>query len=484
MIARSLPIDRSNVRDLDFDQPAINIGSHPESDITIAGEEILPFHATVILQDGVFHLTRLSPEAQVSVDGKPIHEETVALGEKQSVAIGGYKTRLGETTHRPMYVSVSMPGTDVVPAAGVPANLDNTILVNVISQPTEIQVTQSAVYELEVVNAGHIVASFSVSLQGVPAEWVEINPHTFNLNEHQRSTVTITVTPPRDPSSTAGKHPLRAVISSPNYAGSQVAVPLDLLIEPYYEFSLGSLTPKQQNISYQKRFGRVRLPITNRGNGPADFMVLAYDDENGCSFDFQVRDDLQLNRQATFNVQAGSIFDLPIDITPLKQHVFAMRSKRYQYTTTVHVAQEAASQQVVSGSVTSHPLFGWWTIVLSVMVILLGLFVLVQPRIQSFNVAAGKDVIELGDTTKLEWKVSPFATRVNISNVDQAITYGQRSLTVAPKQSTTYELVAGNWLSGLLGLDQKKIQTVLVVPPSPTVNASKWITPQWQETSP
>ncbi len=471
MIAHSIQIDGSNVRDLDFDQPVVNIGSHPESDVAIAGEGILPFHAMVILRDGAFQLTRLSPEALVSVDGSPIHEETITLAEKQCVTIGGYTISFGRN-HSPtgMHVSVSMPGTGVTPAAGPPANLDKTILVNVISQHTEIQVTQSAVYELEVVNAGHIVAGFSVSLQGVPAEWVEINPQTFNLNEHQRTAVTITVTPPRDPSSTAGRHSLKAVVSSPNYPGSQVTMPLDLLIEPYYEFSLGNLTPKQQNIPWRKQFGRVRLPVTNRGNGPADFTVLAYDDENGCSFDFQVRDDLQLNRQATFNVQAGSTLGLPIDITPLKRHVFAMRNKRYQYTTTVHVAQEAVSQQVVSGSVTSHPLFGWWTIVLSVMAILLGLFVLVQPRIQSFSVAAGKDVIELGDTTKLEWKVSPFATRVNISNVDQAIKYGQTSLTVAPKQSTTYELVAGNWLSGLLGLDQKKIQTVLVVPPSPTVN--------------
>ncbi len=471
MIAHGLQIDGSNVRDLDVDQPVVNIGSHPENDVVIAGEGILPFHAMVILQDGAFQLTRLAPEAQVNVDGAPIHVETIALTEKQSVTIGGYTISFGRN-HSPtgMHVSVSMPGADVVPAAGAPANLDKTILVNVISQQTDIQVTQSAVYELEVVNAGHIVAGFSVSLQGVPAEWVEINPQTFNLNEHQRATVTITVTPPRDPSSTAGKHPLHAVISSPNYPGSHVAVPLDLLIEPYYEFSLGNLAPKHQNISWRRRFGSVRLPITNRGNGPADFTVLAYDDENGCSFDFQVRDDLQLNRQATFNVQAGLTLDLPIDITPLKRHVFAMRNKRYQYTTTVHVAQEAASQQVVSGSATSHPLFGWWTIVLSVMVILLGLFILVQPRIQSFTVAANKDVIELGDTTKLLWKVSPFATRMNISNVDQTISYGQTSLTVAPKQSTTYELVAGNWLSGLLGLDQKKIQTVLVVPPSPTVN--------------
>ena len=58
---------------------------------------------------------------------------------------------------------------------------------------------------------------------------------------------------------------------------------------------------------------------------------------------------------------------------------------------------------------------------------------------QIFDVAAGKDVIELGDTTKLVWDVSPFATRLSLSNVEQPINRGQVSQTVAPSQSTTYE---------------------------------------------
>ncbi len=474
MIERNVR-DGNNSKELDFDQPVVNIGSHPENDIAIVGQGILPFHAMAFLQDGAYHLTCLSPEAQISVDGAAVNGENIILAERQNVMIGDYAISFQRNgTPTSMHASVSMRGAGSgiksKSAAPVSANLGNEILVNVISRLSDVEVGQSASYELEVVNAGPIVAGFSISLEGVPDDWIEIAPRTFKLNEGQRATVRLTVTPPRDPGSSAGKHPLNAVISSSNYAGLQVAVPLDLFIQPYYEFSLGNLSPKQQNIFWRRRFGVAKLPITNLGNGAADFTTSALDDENGCSFDFQVSDELQLNRQATFNVPAGSTMTLPIEITPLKRPVFAMRSKRYQYTTTVQVTQQAVSQQVVSGSVTSYPLFGWWSIVLSVMALLLGIFILVQPYIRNYSVVAGKDVIELGDTTKLEWAVSPFATRVNISSIDQAIAYGQTSLTVAPKQSTTYELVAGNWLSGLLGLDRKGIKTVLVVPPSPTVN--------------
>jgi hypothetical protein len=471
MAVHNLRSNGNPAQDLDFDQPVVNIGSHPENDIAIAGPGVLAFHALVVVQEGVYQLVPLAAEAEISVDGHPVQGAGIGLAENQPVQIGGYTLSFRRNgTPTSLHVSLLRPESAGKVPLAVSTNGDSAILVNVLARQAEIQVEQSALYEMEVVNAGPIVAGFSVSLHGVPEEWVEITPRTFNLYEDQRTVVSIKVTPPREPESAAGKHPLSAVVSSSNYAGSQVSVPLDLVIQPYYQFALGNLSPKQQNISWRKRVGLTKLPITNQGNGATDFSISALDEENGCSFDFQVRDDLQLNRQATFNLPAGATVNLPIEITPLKRSVFALRSRRYQYTTTVQVAQQTTSPQIVSGSVTSYPLFGWWSIVLGILAILLALFILLQPRITDFIVVAGKDVIELGDTTKLEWSVSPFATRLNLSGVDQAIAYGQTSLTVAPKQSTTYELVAGNWLSGLLGLDQKRIQTVLVVPPAPQVN--------------
>ncbi len=212
------------------------------------------------------------------------------------------------------------------------------------------------------------------------------------------------------------------------------------------------------------------LPITNMSNGPADFSLMAMDDENGCTFDFCIDEECQLTRQATTKLAAGESADVPIQITPTKNPMFAFRNKRYHYTTNVSIPQNPGAPQVLSGSATSVPLFGWWSIMLSIAVFAIAAFFALQPNIRSFDVAAGKDVIELGDTTKLLWDVSPFATRLSISNVDEPINRGQFSRTVAPEESTTYELVSGNWLSGLFGLDQKEIVTVLVVPPTPQVN--------------
>ncbi len=461
-----------SVQELDFDQSVVNIGSNLDNDIVITGDNVLPFHAMVILQEKKFQLVSLTPDAEIWLNGSLLEDSSVSLTENHLLEIGEHTLFFQQfASSTGMHVIVSQIGADVTSLTSrfAMGEGEKAILVNILSQQADVNVEQRAVFELEVVNAGPIVASFFVSIKGVPQDWVKIKPDVFNLNEGQRAMVSISITPPRIFTSTAGIYDVNIIVSSPNYPGYRVETPSEMIVQPYYEFALGNLSPKRQRISWRKRTGVSNLPITNRGNNTTDFSVTSVDDENGCSFDFRVSDEVQLNRQATLSIPAGETLDLPIEITPLKHPMFALRSKRYHYTTTVTIPQQVTSPQIISASVVSRPLFGWWSIMLGVLAVLVGLFILLQPRIFSFQVATGKDVIELGDTTKLEWSVSPFATRLGINNIDYPISRGQESITIAPTHSTTYELVSGNWLSGLVNLDRKESQTILVVPPSPSV---------------
>jgi hypothetical protein len=466
---RNQPVGSS--QELEFDQPVVNIGSHPENDAVISGAGVLPFHAMLMVEEQNFRLVSLAPDANILVDGAPLAEQTIALKDDQRLDIGQYSLVV-KHNGTPTSLHLILSETDAAPVATVPfgADHENSILLNVLSRQAEVEVEHAAIYQLEIVNAGPIVASFYVTVKGVPEEWVQISPHMVNLNESQRSYVQITVTPPRLPSSTAGTHPVSLIVTSPNYPGQRSIAKVDLTILPYYEFTLGSLSPRQQTIRWRKHTGIAHLPITNGGNSHADFSVAAMDEENGCSFDFQVNETLQLNRQAVIPIAAGDNYDLPIEITPHKQPVIALRNRRYHYTTTVQVAEQTVSPQIISGTVVSTPLFGWLSVLLVSLMMAIGIFYLVQPRITQFHAAASKDVIELGDSTRLEWSVSPFATRLSISGIDQPITRGQKHITIAPVASTTYELLAGNWLSGMMGLDQRKTATILVVPPSPRIN--------------
>ncbi len=462
---------QGNVLERDFSQSVISIGSHRDNDVVLSGEGIFPFHATVLLEGEEYRIIPAETGARIWVDGNSLQDAYALFDGSQRIEIGTFAlffqgNGLPDGVHVIIY-----PGTDEeAPEEFFEDDTAEAIIVKMIAGEADIEVEQSAFFEFEVVNAGPIVARFTVSLLGVPKEWVEISPSVMNLNEGKRQLVRVRVTPPHDPGSEAGTHTLQVVVTSPNYGRQRAVEDISLTIQPFYEFSLGNLAPRTQRIPWRKRKGITYLPISNRSNTLADFNLLAMDDENGCSFDFLLEEDLALNRQASFKLQPRESIELPIQITPLKNPMFALRSKQFHYTTNVQIPQQVTAPQIVSGAVKRIPLFGWWSIMLGMATLLLALFFILQPNIRSFDVAAGKDVIELGDTTKLVWDVSPFATRLSLSNLEQPINRGQVSQTVAPGQSTTYELVSGNWLSGMFGLDQKESVTVLVVSPTPQVN--------------
>ncbi len=462
------------MQELDFDYPVVNIGSHPDNDVVISGRSVLPFHATVHYQNGQYVLIALGGMQAILVDGLPLARTPLTLAENQRVEIGEnllFFRRNGSPDTIRVLVTRAQEEKAAPAARASSFDGEETISVNVLSQFGEISVEQSATYELEVVNAGPIVASFAVSVRGVDADWVEISRRMLNLNEGQRAVVRITVTPPPASTSKAGKYPLQAVIFSAEYGGQQVTVPLNLVVQPYYKFMIGNLSPRDLRFFWRGRKAQTRLPITNLGNSDTEFSVTALDDENACTFDLLVNDDVQFTRQATVHIPAGETVAVPIEAAPLKQPMVALNSRRYHYTVSVQaVKQTGVLPEMTGGSLTGVPLFGWWSIVLTVALLALGIFFLVQPNIYAFDVAAKKDVIELGDTTKLEWSVSPFATRLSISNIETPINRGQSALTVAPTRSTTYEMVSGNWLSGLLQMDRRQSVTVLVVPPSPKIN--------------
>ncbi len=457
--------------EFEFELPLVNIGSHPDNHISISGMGVLPFHAAFYRQNGNIRIIKTAPDAEIKIEGNPLQTTSASVGENQRVDIGSYAIFLsrGSSPSGMHLVMRDQAAETMQSAQSVRDDGEQNILVNLVTQQTEVEVEQTAIYEFEIINAGRIVAGFSVNVTGVPEEWVQVSLRLINLNEGQRANVRVGITPPRASSSTAGKHPISIVVASPNYPGQQSVTRTDLTILPYYEFMVGNLSPRQKTVRWRDRKGTVQLPINNQSNTGVDFNVVALDEENGCNFDFVLGEDYRLTRQAVLPVAQADQLELPIEITPIKQPVISFRSKRYHYTTTINIAGQAAAPQTVSGAVVSRPLLGWFSILFTTFLVLVGLFILIQPRINYFQVAASKDVIELGDTTQLEWSVSPFAGRLSISNTDKPVTRGMKRLTVAPQQSTTYDLVAGNWLSGMLGLDRRAALTVLVVPPSPEI---------------
>jgi hypothetical protein len=463
-------IDTSQVLGMNFNQPLINIGSHPDNDIVLRGEGVEPFHAVLKVSVNAFQFVLLSPQADLAIDGKVYTESPVDVNEFNRIGIGGHEIMFqNHGLEGGIRVFVSDMGADRPIERYLVDEDQDPIVVETPTPSLETFVDETAVFELEVVNGGPVVASFYFRVEGIPEEWVEFDPPTIKLNESDRRIIYLRVTPPRHYSSYAGENSFKVIVSSSTYYGHKVEIPLNLVIEPFYDFTLGNLSPRQKRIPFRKSSETVFLPVTNESNHPASFNISTFDEENGCSFEYVLSDELSVTRQAIVPLEPGEVLNLPIVIRPHRKSIFAMASRQYFYSTTVQVQEQTIQPQMISGTAIAPPMFGWWTLLATFWILIISAFIILQPRILNFAVASGEDVIELGSSTRLEWEVSPFASRLGITDLDVQIERGQTSLTVAPRSSTTYELVSGNWLSGLFGMDYTRKVTVLVVPPSPRI---------------
>jgi len=205
MVLRTQRTSEANILELDFDQPVLNVGSHPENDVKISGVGVLPFHLTVVQQDNAYRLIPFSEDAQIRQAGKLIDGIAFSLKANETIQIGAYSLQFRPNAS-PTSVHVIVRQPQIIPSSA-PAgqvtfqSFEDAILVSASSQQAEADVEQSASYQLEIINAGPIVASFYITSQGLPDEWVAINPNVLNLNENQRASVTVTVTAPRSPNS-------------------------------------------------------------------------------------------------------------------------------------------------------------------------------------------------------------------------------------------------------------------------------------------
>jgi hypothetical protein len=491
---------------LNTERGVTNIGSNPENDIVISGVGVQPFHLMLDHRQKPYRIVLLDPAADVSINGVRLAGmEPAEVMDLNQVQFAGYFLRAQEGSNGSPVESVAVlpihaaqPGgvgvsgqVGQAPAASVfqpatgtgsvpvpvpipggvfQARAEDVILVELDDASQTINVEQTAIYQVTVINGGPIVASFDIGVVGLPAEWVEIVPPKLNLYEGSRAVAAIRITPPRDPASQAGEHPFQIQVLSPNYPGSLGQVGAVLAISPYYDFMVGNINPRSKSASWSKKSATTHFPISNYGNSLAGFTVLAQDEENGLQFEFPLTPGAALLRQAEVHVPPGETLEVPVFITPFRRRMVRVRGRQYLYSVTTTSLDVPTATRTVSGSFTSRPLFGIFSILLALILLAAAAYLLLQPRINEFTLA--KDVIRLGETALLRWKVSIFTTDLRIDGLADPITGAQGQ--VAPKPTdtaTTYTLVAGNWLSRMLRMEDLRSQplTVLAIPPYPEI---------------
>jgi len=509
--------------------------------VMIDSPGIAPFHAMLDHRQRPYRLIPLSQEGGITLRGQSLAaHETREVNAWDIIEIDGYKLMVLDgvepagsqpTTTDPAPPEPSSPPPIAMPAAVAGAGVgqseatsaavglspvhrggrlalrptdetDEAILAELPEREWIINVEQTIMLQLTVINGGDIVAAFHIHVDGIDPEWVTIVPPQVNLYEGERATIAISITPPRLPSSRAGTHHFAVEISSPNYAGRRCRLGATLTLNPYYEFVVGDLSPRQQTVGYFRQTGHSTLPIENRGNSEAQFSLEGSDDARACSFEFQVPGETtSLVAQADMHLSPEEMATIPIRITPRTRQLIGLRRRSYAFTVTTALREAGQAPRMVLGQLKSSPLIGFWTILLVMLLFAAGIIFLfipgTEPRLyseQGQRVSATNNQLTLSYNAsrfkrwgpdnilnrlnglaldiKIEKKLSGAAD--NTYEVVQAALKGpDGAVNDNPQQDVVYRMTVDNWMSVLLPrLSRTASYQVAVLPILPEVSMS------------
>ncbi len=522
--------------DLDPSRGITNIGRHPANDIVIDTPAIAPFHAVVDHRRKPYQLVVLSEKGEAKLSGQPVppnvsmefhNWDTIELDGHVIVLLEGQAAAGPPPPPAPAagppsaaLVPAAAPVTSVArpiprrpegpplprPPVGLPTRPldqpDEIIVTELSEREWTVSVEQTAMFQMDIVNGGELVAMFEVRVEGLDERWVTISPPQVNLYEGERAVVTIAITPPREPDSRAGSHHFAVIVTSPNYPGRRSQRGATLIVNPYYEFAVGELSPRRQSISWFKRAGQATIPIVNKGNSDALFRLEGADDERACSFEFQVPgEEVSLATQAEMRLSPEEGADVAVSITPRSRRLVALRKRTYSFTITTIMLEAAQMPRMVLGQLKAAPLIGFWHILLMLLLFTAGIVFLFvpgpNPRLYSDE---GQRVAATDNRQTLRYNVSRFKGwgASNILNIINGMTLNvkiERKLAGAadntyevvgdslrgptgkaedaPTRDVVYRLTVGNWLSLLFPrLARSTTYDVAVVPVLPTIEVT------------
>lgn len=282
----------------------ITIGRDADNDITLADTQASRHHAQITISDGKFQITDLnSTNGTWMGDNRLLPGVSEPWRPTQSVRIGNHWLKLQ---------GVSGAGAPAEPPAGAATYAPRAV----VDTPDPIQVTLDppsqrirtgvpAVLTVRLLNRQQQVDHLMPSVEGIPAEWVAMPQDPLRLAPGDAGTMTIRITAPRSPASSAGEHNYSVRVYSQSQPAQSVAAAGTVTVEPFRELSL-SVTPRTITNT-----GRGRVTVSNQGNA-TESLVLAVEDPD------QVL--TQTAQSSPVAVPAGTLKDISLPI--------AMRGKR------------------------------------------------------------------------------------------------------------------------------------------------------------
>jgi hypothetical protein len=357
-------------------------------------------------------------------------------------------------------------------SAPVQDHIDEMILVTLGVREVSALVDETVAFQLEIVNAGDLVSSFDVQVEGVNPEWVVILPAQINLNDGESGIVTITVTAPRHFSSVAGRYHLAITVTTPEYQERYSQVGATLALEPFYDVQVGDLSRKRQLSSWGNPVSESQFLLANGGNSTAQIQVEAMDEERALHFEFQVLNDPMLYaRQAEIRLEPGRQTEVTLLAEPNHRSMISLRNRTYQFDVRATPLGGQQFPRVIGGQLKVVPLIGKAIITLTLFLVTALLVVFFSPRVRTFEVSPA--VVNAGTPVVLRWEASRFSdvniSGMNLGNVPPAAV---GTVVLEPMASDVYNIEANNFISrlGIRLFETERRAEVAVTPVAPGVS--------------
>jgi soluble lytic murein transglycosylase-like protein len=267
----------------------------------------------------------------------------------------------------------------------IPDQADDVIVASLDVRQATVAAGETATFRLALLNNGACHACFEVRVEGwLDEQWVSItladamlaggDCSSVWLRPLERTTLCLALTPPRSATALAGDHALAVVVCAPQYPQRVHRLGARLTIQAYTELTLGTPQPSQVTTSWQRRSGRLCLPVTNRSNQEAMVYVHGHDANRRYDLAFQTPDQpLSRASHLTLKLAAGATANILLRATVRRRLLIRLRKQTTLLCLAAGVVNSHTPPQTVNASLITTPLFGARHLFALLVICLLGL---------------------------------------------------------------------------------------------------------------
>lgn len=335
------------VREHVIDSPSVFVGRADTNRIVIDHPSISRRHARLTIESGRLMVEDLGSANGTYVGGARLAANQAALAEPgQTIQFGDagavFTPLASVSSPRPVVAPPGAPSP--APQATAPTPSTHQAVGLTLTGPSGPVAPGAATAATVLVqNRGTTVDELSISVGGIPPEWVRVSRPQVSLLPGAREDVTITIEPPRATGVRAGEHEFWVAVTSRQH-GAEVRALGKLSVLPF-----GGLEARLEPVRAERHF---RLVLENRGNSLLDLRLGAVDDEDALDFSFPA---------ASVQVPAGEARALPFQSSLKSRKLFGPPSVHPFRVEATPTGQAPGSQKaVVNGQLMRKPPLEPW----------------------------------------------------------------------------------------------------------------------------